>query len=189
LLPFDLIFSPNFFSFWLTMQAFNGHPFEGLTQPNQPTELSGDLLPIRMYGNTKRTFQCNWLSLYPWLHLDCQRGKVLCFVCGKFHLQGGFKNMQPELAFVTEGFNGWKDAVESFKKHEKSSTHLKAVQSQSKSSIAVQLSTQHAKDQEHNRDALLHIIRALKYLARQGLAFRGDEEWDGLCQIFLILSF
>jgi len=53
----------------------------------------------------------------------------------------------------------------------------------------VQLSTQHAKDQEHNRDALLHIIRALKYLARQGLAFRGDEEWDGnFYQLLLLMS-
>ena len=43
-------------------------------------------------------------------------------------------------------------------------------------SCASQLNSQHAKDVEANRKYLIHIIQVVHFLAKQGLAFRGNNE-------------
>ena len=94
---------------------------------------------------------------------------------------------------VTQGFCNWKDAIHSFKKHEKSVCHREAVEVMitlpaTTRDIGEQLSHQHAIQKEKNRDALYQIFSSVKYLGRQGLALRGDgNEKDGnLIQLLLM---
>ena len=55
--------------------------------------------------------------------------------------------------------------------------------------IGEQLSQQHAKEKESNRKMLLKILSSIKYLARQGLALRGDgDEADSNFLQFLQLK-
>lgn len=86
---------------------------------------------------------------------------------------------------VTRGFCNWKDAIHSFRKHEKSVCHHEAVEVMitlpaTTRDIGEQLSHQHAIQKEKNRDALYQIFSSVKYLCRQGLSLRGDgNEKDG----------
>ena len=86
---------------------------------------------------------------------------------------------------IFKGFSNWKDATVSLKKHEQSSCHREAVEVMvslpaTTRDIGEMLSQQHAK-KEGNRKVLLKILANVKFLARQGLAFRGDgNESDAL---------
>ena len=81
---------------------------------------------------------------------------------------------------VHTGHSNWKDATIAFKKHEGSNCPREAVEVMINLPIGSQLSQQYAKDVATNRAMLLKILSCVKFLARQGLAFRGDEdESDG----------
>ena len=60
----------------------------------------------------------------------------------------------------------------------------------SKASVAAQLNTQLAKDQEANRKRLIVELNAIIFLLRQGLALRrGKDEYnDNLHQLLQLLS-
>ena len=80
----------------------------------------------------------------------------------------------------------------SFKKHEKSDCHKSSVECiitlpTTTKDVGEMLSQQHAV-QKVNRETLLQIISAVRFLARQGLALRGDgDEMDGnLSQLLLM---
>lgn len=86
---------------------------------------------------------------------------------------------------VSKGFCNWKNATAQFQKHLQSSCHREAVEvvitlPATTKDIGEQLVQQHAKDKERNRKMLLKIMSSIRYLARQGLALRGDgDEEDG----------
>ena len=71
------------------------------------------------------------------------------------------------------------------RKHEQSSSHHQAVEATitlppTTVDIGEQLSKEHTKNKEFNRSMLLKIFSGIRYLARQGLALRGDgNEGDG----------
>ena len=81
-------------------------------------------------------------------------------------------------AFLSRrGFQNWKDATRLFRFHERSICHKQAV----KKTITLPATTQHigemlshqlAEERKQNRANLLHILRAIRFLARQGLPFR-----------------
>ncbi len=50
---------------------------------------------------------------------------------------------------------------------------------QERKPLLAQISTQHARDQETARSCLMLILSGMRYLARQGLAFRGHTEDEG----------
>jgi len=94
---------------------------------------------------------------------------------------------------VTRGFSNWKDGTLSFKKHEKSSCHREAVEVMitlpaTTCNVSELLSKQHAIQKIKNRDALFEIMSSIKYLCRQGLALRGDNEDGNLTQLLLKLN-
>ena len=87
-----------------------------------------------------------------------------------------------ETAFITDGFDNWKKAVEKFERHETSEYHKEAVFKFSRTSdqtIRVQLSTTAAKTQANNRRMLLKVLHSLRFLLRQGLAICGHKENEG----------
>ncbi len=71
------------------------------------------------------------------------------------------------------------------KKHDLSSCHREAIEvtitlPATTMDVAELLSQQHSKEKEVNRKMLLEILSSIRYLARQGLALRGDgDEQDG----------
>ncbi|XP_078665396.1 zinc finger MYM-type protein 1-like [Branchiostoma floridae x Branchiostoma belcheri] len=87
-----------------------------------------------------------------------------------------------EPAFVTSGFSNFKKGIEKFDKHAASEAHGEAVVKCSAitgQSIATQLNSQIAEQQQLHRQGLLKQLSALRYLLRQGLAVRGHREKDG----------
>jgi len=79
-------------------------------------------------------------------------------------------------AFTQTGVWNWKRALDQFRTHEHSSAHKEATTKwsdyTSKTGIDAQLVSSIAKDQKRNREALLLLFTALRFLARQGLATR-----------------
>ena len=107
------------------------------------------------------------------------------------------KNVQCRLVILqlSRGYTNWKDAPEAFKKHTSSNTHTEAVEKlitlpATTRDVGELLSASHAKEKEENRKHLMQIICALKYLARQSLAIRGDgmEEDGNLMQLMQVFA-
>ena len=75
----------------------------------------------------------------------------------------------------------WKDATSAFKKHQESKTHCEAVEAmitlpKTTSDVGELLSKAHKEEKELARDMLRSILSSVRYLARQGLALRGDDD-------------
>ena len=82
-------------------------------------------------------------------------------------------------AFLSRGFTYWKEATTAFKKHQESECHREAIQamlSPPKHTIGELISKEHKKEQEMNRKMFIRILQNIRYLARQGLPFRGKNE-------------
>lgn len=82
-----------------------------------------------------------------------------------------------------------------FKKHEISGCHCEAVDvvitlPRTTRDIGEQLSLQHAKEKESNREVFLKILRSIRYLARQGLPLRGagDDSNGNFVQLVDLMS-
>jgi Domain of unknown function (DUF4371) len=109
---------------------------------------------------------------------------VICYYCSKaerLELQGLARNRED--TFISNGFRNWKDALQSFGTHARSSSHAFAVERVSHFDkappVEAQLSSQSAKEQQLARSALQVIFTNVKFLARQGLAFRGHASNEG----------
>lgn len=84
-----------------------------------------------------------------------------------------------ETAFSITGFRNWKKALQRFREHANSHSHLFAVERVSQhtksSSVSTQLSTQLASELQCARVCLEVIFSSTRYLARHGLALRGYD--------------
>jgi len=102
-------------------------------------------------------------------------------MCYSILIRKTVKWKKGEGALVVKGFCNWKDAIAAFRKHEESECHKSAIEaivtlpSQCKD-ITEHSSKQISSDKRDNRQCLLKIISNARYLARQGLAFRGDGD-------------
>jgi len=76
------------------------------------------------------------------------------------------------------GFKNWKQALEKFNEHQKSARHRHAVQ-QLQHIKSGPAAAQKAADQASARAAFLAVFGSIGYLARQGLALRGQEDSPG----------
>ena len=96
-----------------------------------------------------------------------------------------------ELAFISKGFNNWKDASVKFKEHESSNCHKDSMivtvdLPSSVKDIAETLQRELTKQKSENRQMLLKILSNIRFLARQSIAIRGDgdEENSNFIQLF-----
>jgi len=130
-----------------------------------------------------------WYEKFPWVTLCTAQKKVFC-VCCRYackHKLFTFCKKGDE-AFSLKGFDNYKKAVEKFRIHENSDSHLEArlkCKSLNNPSIQEQLSTQGAKVQENRRLGLVKQLEAMKFLLRQGIALRGHSEEEGNLQQLL----
>lgn len=120
---------------------------------------------------------------------------MYCHTCvtgvnsSKLKLTGNAK----ESAFIYGGFSNWKDATRCFNKHETSVIHKTAVDVvvtiPKTGDVGGMLSAAHALEKKANQ-YLFKLIQNIKFLARQGIALRGDgdEKKSNFLQLLLLRS-
>ena len=90
------------------------------------------------------------------------------------------KSTSKDLAFIKKGYTNWKDATESFRRHEKSNCHQETIQAvlipSNVPDIGEMVSNLYAQNKVQNHKLFLKILQNIKFLARQGIAFRGHDE-------------
>ena len=84
-----------------------------------------------------------------------------------------------EAAFISKGYTYWKEATTALKKHQTSDCHREAVEilivlPQCTKDIAELQSAEHAAQKTLNRHMFMILLNNLRFLVRQGLAFRGN---------------
>ena len=63
-----------------------------------------------------------------WLHWNSGTEKAYCFVCPNVNLLNQLTFLKcAENAFISSGFNTWKNATKEFERHRKSACHQEAV--------------------------------------------------------------
>ena len=99
-------------------------------------------------------------------------------------------------AFITRSFQNWKDTTQLFCCYEQSSCHIETAERvltrlAIAKHIGEMLSTQVAETRRINQANLLHVLSAVKFLARQGLPLHGSgltQETDSnLSQLLCLL--
>ena len=161
--------------------------------PFQPTNPSVLNKFQQQQGKRCRNFSPNWYSTYSWLTLcttKCKAFCVLCRYCAESNLLCFAK--KGDDAFVSNGFNNWKKALERFSQHSQSDLHKESI-------LKIQLINQKGVDtlnneqimvsQRNHRQMLIKQLSSLKFLLRQGLAIRGhDEIQSNLVQLLNLRS-
>ena len=145
-------------------------------------------------NSQNRSAQEKWFQDFPWLSYDVNLDKVFCFHCSKAFKEKKIfgKNFEP--AFISNGYNNWKKAIEKFRLHEKSDCHKESFQKivsleSEVKDVGELLSHEHAKEKSENRSYLLTILEKIRFLARQNIPFRGHEQKDSnFAQLLLLRS-
>ena len=94
------------------------------SKPHQP--LVNFKFPYREFGKqklVKRTFQHSWFAKWKWLHYEEDMDKAFCYNCIQVYKEDKLRASNLELAFISKGFNNWKDASVKFKEHKSSNCH------------------------------------------------------------------
>ncbi|XP_033123564.1 zinc finger MYM-type protein 1-like [Anneissia japonica] len=152
--------------------------------PNEPHHPKADFsFPKRSFGKAKPVMcsaQSQWFRTWPFLHYVEGKDVVFCHTCvaAVKQVKLKFSNSMAS-AFVTKGFSNWKDATTTFRKHQQSKTHGKAVEvvltlPKATKKVGELQNGAHSVQKEKARDMLLLILSSIRFLARQGLALRGD---------------
>jgi hypothetical protein len=91
-------------------------PIIALNQPKHRTEFQP-----RKYGCREHAFQASWFEKFPWLQY-CEGFDVArCYICHQQHEKSALNSCRnQENAFIKTGYCNWKNAIENFRKHEKS---------------------------------------------------------------------
>lgn len=128
-----------------------------------------------------RTIQPSWYDKYHWISVCTSSFKIFCCTCRSAISQDlvTFSKHQNSV-FTDSGFGNWKKALQRFDQHEKSQMHreasVKTAAKASSTNIGAQLSKWYDEDTKNHRRMLLKLLASIKYLARQGLSFRGHHE-------------
>ena len=82
--------------------------------------------------------------------------------------------------FIAEGFGSWNKALERFDMHKTSQMHCEAVErlacKASNVDIGVMMNVRSSAEQEFHKSMLFKLIRAIRFLRKQGLPLRGHNE-------------
>ncbi|XP_036973754.1 zinc finger MYM-type protein 1 [Acanthopagrus latus] len=126
-----------------------------------------------------RTFQTEWYKKKEWLCGCSQASRLFCFPCLLF-------SVGSESVWVKEGYGDLNNLPRALLKHEKSTAHIHsqiALKTFGKSRIDTALDEQHRlhvtahnEKVKANREILKSLIDATSFLAKQELAFRGNDE-------------
>ena len=146
---------------------------------------------MKQFGKKKRSCQASWFKNFSWLHYSKEKDSVFCIFCirhkGKLTAE---HNM--EEAYITKGFNNWKKALEAFVDHQQSKAHRAAITYESVVPQCADVLDMTVNDLNNKRLAerkyLIKVMECIRFLARQGLAFRGNDGNVNLIQLFKLLN-
>ena len=147
--------------------------------------------PMEQFGEKKSSCQASWFKNFSWLHYSKEKDSVFCIFCirhkGKLTAE---HNM--EEAYITKGFNNWKKALEAFVDHQQSKAHRTAIIYEFIVHQCGDVLEMTVNDLSNKRLAerkyLIKVMECIRFLARQGLAFRGNDGNDNLTQLFKLLN-
>ncbi|KAJ3698945.1 hypothetical protein LUZ61_002650 [Rhynchospora tenuis] len=139
--------------------------------------------PQTLFGDKQRRFNKAWYNQYPyWLEYSIQKDAAYCLCCYLFkteNREGGGD------AFTSAGFKNWK-SKKSLDEHVGglNSAHNVAVSKcqnlmKQEQSIQTVLEGQSKHSQNAYRLRLTASLDCIRFLLRQGLAFRGNDESEG----------
>jgi hypothetical protein len=146
-----------------------------------PRQLHLTQFPRTQFGKQFRSFSSPWYVSRPWLEYSLTKDAAFCFCCRLFVTSSIGNNA--EEAFMSTGVSDWKNAILKFDRHVQSKSHADAFirwnefQTTAKTgTVVAQLSIHHHQTVSRNREYLSRIIKIVLFLAKQGLAFRGNDE-------------
>ncbi|KAF3437111.1 hypothetical protein FNV43_RR19864 [Rhamnella rubrinervis] len=133
--------------------------------------------PSHVDGAQARRFQSKWFKQYFWLEYSVAKDLVFCFPCFIFYNDS-------QKTFTTEGFRNWKRVGGqqcAFIGHNVSSAHQRAMidwcgLGNPSQQIDTVMNAQSSQQITQNRLRLKATIDSVRFLASQGLAFRGNDE-------------
>lgn len=148
----------------------------GVEKPAQPvlSEYPGNVL-----GKRLRRFCSSWFNRRNWLEYSVQKDAAFCYACRRFQQ---YISHSSDQTFITIGYRKWNHALEQGKglfQHESSSSHKQAMiqwnecirREKSGETIAKRVFCDVV---ERNRYYVRGIVEVVQFLARNGLAFRGN---------------
>ena len=120
-------------------------------------------------------------------NVSIQRKVVFCLYC-RYAIKHNWLTFSKigENVFSKKEFQNWKKAIEKFTTHEGSLSRTEAKvkwMAKRRPTIGSQLCSQTFQVQKARRTGFLCQLRAVQYLARQGIAFQGHTELDGKQQL------
>ena len=145
-------------------------------------------------GDRSRSCLSSWFDSYPWLHYDASKDALLCIVCIKHDFEDNLRSCRnKELTFIKDGFSNWKKATSRFREHQSSNCHRTAVHydivPQTCRNVKELTNESASVTMVTNRRCFIKIIKAIQYLAKQGLAMRGNTEKESnLMQLLNLLA-
>ncbi|XP_071912126.1 uncharacterized protein [Coffea arabica] len=147
-----------------------------------PCQPIGHMYPKTSFGKQHRSFQDSWYQKFVWLEYSISKDAAFCFWCFLFKTQNKGGRYADD-AFTKTGFNNWKKAMERFNEH------IGAVNSCHNDA---RIQFENFQDQRHSvsnvlrscgreidiayRTRLTAALDVTRFLLKQGLAFRGNDE-------------
>ncbi|XP_068337631.1 uncharacterized protein [Pyrus communis] len=151
-----------------------------LAGPQQPKTHN---FPYKKYGDTQRRFNPAWFDDFPtWLEYSVEKDAAFCLCCCLFKPNIGEQASGD--FFVGEGFSNWKKKERLLthiggvnSAHNQAWSNFEALRSQ-KQHIQSFFSKTHDEARIQYRARLNASIDCCRFLLRQGLAFRGNDEFE-----------
>ena len=151
--------------------------------PHQPRNVN---YPKVCFGKTKsvyRAFNPAWFDKWPWLHWDVSSERAFCHICVLACKQKKLRVSCADPAFISRGYQNWKDATGAFRIHANSACHKESVEKlitlpATTRNVVDCLSAAAAEERKNNQACFLKILSSLQFLARQGLALRDDGKME-----------
>jgi hypothetical protein len=141
-------------------------------------KMNKDVFPQHECGGMRR-FQPKWFSEFNWLEYSVDKDAAYCFVCYLFKDNNKFPGGD---SFVSGGFRNWNMKVR-FLRHAGglNSAHCEAEEKYNlfmkpKSSIRESIASNSVEYKAQYLARLTWSLQCIRYLLRQGLAFRGHAE-------------
>ena len=140
-------------------------PIEVGNKPHQPRNIQ---FPARfgIAQPTYRSFQAKWFDKFPWLHWDDRTESCFCHLCLKASQAGLLLTNTAESAFISTGFQNWKEAMRVMGRNEASGCHKEAVEKlivlpATTTPVEEMLSSQLSRERKAAREPILLILRGV----------------------------
>ncbi|KAH7655918.1 Ribonuclease H-like protein [Dioscorea alata] len=146
-----------------------------------PCQPFGHNFPRKQQGKDLRSFKEMWFQKFDWLEYSVEKDAAYCFYCYLFKQPRGDKLGID--AFTKTGFSNWKKTMEVFtdhvggvnSNHNNARQHCEDFKNQRQS--VSHIFSSHSKEMEiAYRAHVTTVLRVVRFLLLQGLAFRGHDE-------------